>query len=42
MDRLFGTGVVREYFERDVAEACLRADIVWIYKKKKKKLEATP
>jgi hypothetical protein len=37
MDRLFGTGVVRAYFERDVVEDCLFADIVWKYKKKKRK-----
>ena len=35
MERLFGTGVVRANFERDVVEDCLLADIVWKYKKKK-------
>jgi hypothetical protein len=39
MDRLFGTGVVWAYFERDVVEDCLLADIVWKYKKKKTKKE---
>jgi hypothetical protein len=37
MDRFFGTGVVRANFERDVADDCLLADMVWKYKKEKRK-----